>query len=131
MIAQQLNRLVLAALVVGLVVSLARAQTEEPDSHTEPAAVTEVQSTRTLLEDLDARLRANVGSFTVQIQFFEALTPGETTWIIGDLTDPNLRAISEIGADYVCFAEAGAQSTFQRCTRFDNIVSISFFEAVE
>lgn len=99
--------------------------TAEADPAAESAA-----GTQTLLQTVDERLRTE-SRFLVQIQFRESLIPGESTWVLGDRSDPYQRSITEIGSDYLCFGEAGGQAVFNRCTRYDNIVSINFFAPVE
>jgi hypothetical protein len=66
----------------------------------------------------------NSNGAAITILFDKPLVSGEGVWTLPDAIAN--RAISEIGADFVCFIEPWNTTTRVRCTPFTNITSVSF-----
>ncbi|MEO8607887.1 MAG: hypothetical protein ABI690_08405 [Chloroflexota bacterium] len=66
----------------------------------------------------------NQNGAVITLLFDKPLVSGEGVWTLPDVTAN--RAISEVGADYVCFTEPWNNTTRVRCTPFSNITSVSY-----
>lgn len=106
--------LTLAAVTIVLFIVLLIGLISNPTTAQDEA----VRDMRALLE------KAARDGASVTILFDRPLVSGEGVWTLPD--EASGRAISEVGADYLCFREPWNNTTRERCTPFANITSVSF-----